>query len=68
MTIEETVKWLKSLKSEIGKSEHRSLWHYAKSIDMAIKVLSDDAVKHEGTVTLNSPISIQAEGEKNEML
>lgn len=68
MTREETVKWLKSLKSEIGKSEYRSLWHYAKSIDMAIKVLSDDTVKRDGTVALNSPISIQAEGEKNEML
>jgi hypothetical protein len=60
MTKEETVKWLKSLKSEIGKSEHRSLWHYAKSIDIAIEVLSDDSVSREDTVTLNSPISIQS--------
>ena len=39
MTREETIKWLKSLKAEIGKSEHRSLWHYAEAIDMAIEAL-----------------------------
>ena len=61
MTREETIKWLKSLKAEIGKSEHRSLWHYAESIDMAIEALSTEAVSREDTVTLNSPISIQAE-------
>lgn len=40
MNREETIKWLESLKAEIGKSEHRTLWHYAKSIDMAIEALS----------------------------
>lgn len=45
MTREETIKWLKSLKAEIGKSEHRTLWHYAGSIDMAIKALQSDAVQ-----------------------
>lgn len=39
MTREETIKWLKSLKAEIGKSEHRALWHYAEAIDMAIEAL-----------------------------
>jgi hypothetical protein len=40
MTRKETIKWLESLKSEIGKSEHRALWHYAEAIDMAIEALS----------------------------
>lgn len=39
MTKEETIKWLESLKAEIGKSEHRTLWHYAEAIDMAIEAL-----------------------------
>jgi len=39
MTREEVVKWLESLKNEIGKAENRTLWHYAESIDMAIKAL-----------------------------
>ena len=39
MTREEVVKWLESLKREIGKAENRTLWHYAESIDMAIEAL-----------------------------
>ena len=39
MTRKEVVKWLESLKRETGKAENRSLWHYAESIDMAIKAL-----------------------------
>ena len=42
MAMEETIKWLESLKAEIGKSEHRALWHYAEAIDMAIEALQAD--------------------------
>jgi hypothetical protein len=45
MTREETVKWLESLKSEIGKLEHRSLWHYAEAIDMAIEALKAEPIR-----------------------
>lgn len=41
MTREENIKWLESLKAEIGKSEHRSLWHYAEALDMAIEALKE---------------------------
>lgn len=41
MKREETIKWLESLKAEIGKSEHRALWHYAEAVDMAIEALQD---------------------------
>lgn len=41
MTNDETIKWLESLKAEIGKAEHRTLWHYAEAIDMAIEALSE---------------------------
>ena len=44
MTMEECIKWLKSLKTEIGKSEHRTLWHYAEAIDTAIDALQIDVV------------------------
>lgn len=47
MTNDETIKWLESLKAEIGKSEHRTLWHYAEAIDMAIEALSADTVSRE---------------------
>lgn len=39
MTNKENVKWLESLKKEIGKAENRTLWHYAEAIDMAIEAL-----------------------------
>ena len=42
MTREEVVKWLESLKKEIGKAENRTLWHYAEAIDMAIEALSEE--------------------------
>ena len=45
--IEETIiKWLESLKAEIGKPEHSTLWHYAEAIDMAIEALKAEPVKH----------------------
>ena len=44
MTRKEVVKWLESLKREIGKEENHTLWHYAEAIDMAIKAL--DQVSH----------------------
>lgn len=46
MTREESIKWLESLKAEIGKAEHRTLWHYAEAIDMAIEALQTEPVKH----------------------
>lgn len=45
MNREETIKWLKSLKAEIGKLEYRTLWHYAEVIDIAIEALQDEAVQ-----------------------
>lgn len=40
MNRKETIKWLESLKAEIGKSEHSELWHYAEAIDITIKALT----------------------------
>lgn len=41
MIREEIIKWLESLKAEMGKSEYGALWHYAEAIDMAIEALQD---------------------------
>lgn len=41
MTKAEAIKWLKSLKQEIGKTKNCSLWHYAEAIDMVIEVMSE---------------------------
>lgn len=42
MTNKEIVKWLQSLKSEIGKQNNQHLWNYAEVLDMAIKALQGD--------------------------
>ena len=44
MTKEEVIKWLESLKAEIGKSKHRTLWHYAEALDMAIEALQAEPI------------------------
>ena len=38
----EIVKWLQSLKSEIGKQRNQHLWNYEEALDMAIKTLQED--------------------------
>lgn len=43
MTKEEAIKWLKNLKSDIGKMQFRALWDYAQAIDEIIKLLSAEA-------------------------
>lgn len=43
MTRKECIKWLKSLKTEIGKPEHQALWHYAEAVDTAIEALTQDS-------------------------
>ena len=43
MTREECIKWLESLKTEIGRPEYRALWHYAKIIDITMEALLAEA-------------------------
>ena len=54
MTREETIKWLESLKAEIGKSEHRTLWHYAEAIDMAIEAMENTPTPCEKCIHVKS--------------
>lgn len=46
MTREETVKWLESLKHDIGEAQHSDLWHYEQAIDMAIEALRAQEWEH----------------------
>ena len=39
MSKDEAIKWLINLQSDIGKSEHRALWHYEQAIDEIIDLL-----------------------------
>ena len=39
MTNEEIIKWLESLKRQVGQSHHRDLWDYEEAIDLAIEAL-----------------------------
>lgn len=41
MNRREIIKWLRSLKAEIGRPERMSLWHYEEAIDRAIEALQE---------------------------
>ena len=58
MTREEAIYRLKNMAWLYGSAEREQ---NIEAIDMAIEALQTDAVSRKDTVTLNSPISIQAE-------
>lgn len=58
MTREEAIEILQNIAWSVGSVEREQI---QTALDMAIEALSADAVSREDTVTLNSPISIQAE-------
>lgn len=43
------IKWLQSLKKDIGQSHHQDLWHYAEMLDEVIGIIefSEDAISRE---------------------
>lgn len=46
MTYIDNIKWLESLKSQIGQSQHQDLWHFEEVIDETIKNLKPLAQPH----------------------
>ena len=42
MDKKEAIKWLSSLKDEIGKAEHKSLWNYEQALDEIILLLEEE--------------------------
>ena len=46
MTYTDNIKWLESLKSQIGQSQHQDLWHFEEIIDETIENLKPLAKPH----------------------
>lgn len=42
MTKQDAIKWLQSLKKDIGKTEHQDLWYYEQAIDEIIEALEQE--------------------------
>lgn len=46
MRYRDNIEWLKSLKHQIGQSQHRDLWHFEQVIDETIENLKPLAKPH----------------------
>ena len=46
MRYRDNIEWLKSLKHQIGQSQHRDLWHFKQAIDEIIENLKPLAEPH----------------------
>lgn len=42
MTCKESIKWLESLKKELGQSQYQGLWHYEQALAETIELLQSD--------------------------
>lgn len=42
MTCKENIKWLESLKKELGQSQYQGLWHYEQALAETIELLQSD--------------------------
>ena len=42
MTCKDSVKWLESLKKELGQSQYQGLWHYEQALAETIELLQSD--------------------------
>lgn len=47
MTRKETLRWLDSLKKDIGQPQYRALWHYTEVLDIVIEALSAEVTQGE---------------------
>ena len=46
MRYRDNIEWLKSLKQQIGQTQHRDLWHFEQVIDETIENLKPLAKPH----------------------
>lgn len=46
MRYKDNIEWLKSLKQQIGQTQHRDLWHFEQVIDETIENLKPLAKSH----------------------
>ena len=53
MNYKDNIEWLKSLKQQIGKTQHRDLWHFEQVIDETIENLKPLAKPHGRLIDAN---------------
>ncbi len=53
MDINDNIKWLESLKQQIGQSQYHDLWHFEQVIDETIDNLKPLAVPHGRLIDAN---------------
>ena len=46
ISYKDSIEYLKSLKHQIGQSQHRDLWHFEQAIDEIIELLKPLATPH----------------------
>ena len=56
MTKREAVIWLINLTADIGKSEHRDLWHYEKALSEIKEMLESEPERKKGKWLANGDI------------
>lgn len=57
MDINDNIKWLESLKQQIGQSQYHDLWHFEQVIDETIDNLRPLAVPHGRLIDANALIT-----------
>ena len=53
MRYRDNIEWLKSLKQQIGQTQHRDLWHFEQVIDETIENLKPLAKPHGRLIDAN---------------
>lgn len=56
MRYKDNIEWLKSLKQQIGQTQHRDLWHFEQVIDETIENLKPLAKPHGRLIDADSLI------------
>lgn len=71
MKYKDSIKWLESLKQQIGQAQHSDLWHFEQAIDETIdnlrplaephgRLIDADAYQYSGDL-IDEPTIIEAE-------
>ena len=61
MNYKDNIEWLKSLKQQIGQTQHRDLWHFEQVIDETIENLNPLAKPHGRLIDADAHIKLLKE-------
>lgn len=61
MNYKDNIEWLKSLKQQIGQTQHRDLWHFEQVIDETIENLKPLAKPHGRLIDADAHIKLLKE-------